>query len=198
MADDLKRNAKRSEPTKADDELTDTATVAADAEAPAEPLFTRPKVEVLDRRLQSPFGSPSASVALTEPGWVCRWFNAALAADRIWKAKHEGWQGVLPAELADREQIGGFQVSPDGFVVRGDKGQELLMKLPADWQQRIATAKAEQNTRNMRPGVMKREVAEAAGRAMGDEAGSFVDRNVQLVGTVTDSRERIHRTGELE
>lgn len=163
-----------------------------------EPLFQRPRVEVLQRRLQTPFGAPSSKVRLKEADWDARWFNAAIAADHIWRAKEQGWQGVRPAELADPDQIGGFAVSPDGFVTRGDKGQELLMKLPSDWRQQIQQKKTEQNTKNMRPGAMKREVAEAAGRHLGDQAGEFVQKSVSVVGDVRDGFERIHRANELE
>jgi hypothetical protein len=161
-------------------------------------LFKKPNVQVLQRRLSRPFGAPSTKVKLTEDGWDARWFNAAIAADHIWRAKEQGWQGVVPAELADPDQIGGYQVSPDGYVVRGDKGQELLMKLPSDWRKQIQVKKTEENLRNMRPGVMKREVAEAAGRTLGDQAGQFMNDNVRVVGDVTDKMERIQRSGELE
>lgn len=166
--------------------------------SPTKPLFAKPKIEVLQRRLQSPFGTPASQVRFTEGGWEARWFNAAIAADHIWRAKEQGWQGVRPAELADPEQIGGFSESPDGFVVRGEKGQELLMKLPTDWRKQIQARKTEQNTRNMRPGVMKREVAEAAGKTLGDQAGQFVNDNVRVVGDVTDKVERMHRGTAVE
>jgi hypothetical protein len=163
-----------------------------------EKLFKKPRVEVLQRRLSRPFGAPSTKVRMKEDGWDARWFNAAIAADHIWRAKEQGWQGVVPAELADPDQIGGFQVSPDGYVVRGDKGQELLMKLPSDWRKQIQKSKTDQNLKNMRPGVMKREVAEAAGRTLGDQAGSFINDNIKVVGDVTDQVERMHRGTELE
>jgi hypothetical protein len=155
--------------------------------------FAPPRIEVLQRRLQSPFGAPATQIRLREPGWEPRWFNAAIAADHIWSAKENGWVGVKPAELADPDQVGGFQVSPDGFVVRGDKGQELLMRLPADWRKQIQQKKIEQNLRNMRPGAMKREVADAAGRELGDQAGQFVNDQVRVVGDVRDSLERVQR-----
>jgi hypothetical protein len=163
-----------------------------------EKLFKKPRIEVLKRRLSKPFGAPSSKVQLTEAGWEARWFNSAVSGDHIWRAKEQGWQGVVPAELADKEQIGGFQISPDGYVVRGDKGQELLMKLPSDWRAQIQKSKTDQNLRNMRPGVMKREVAEAAGKTLGDQAGSFINDNIKVVGDVTDNVERMHRGSELE
>jgi hypothetical protein len=165
---------------------------------PPNPAFPTPRIEVLQRRLQSPFGAPAVSITLREPGWEPRWFNAAIAADHIWRAKENGWMPVKPAELADPDQIGGFTTSPDGFVVRGEKGQELLMRLPTDWRKQIQAKKTEQNTRNMRPGAMKREVAEAAGKKLGDQAGQFVNDNVRVVGDVRDSIERVHRGSEVE
>lgn len=155
--------------------------------------FKRPRIEVLERRLQSPHGAPSAKIVLKEAGWSVRWFNSAVGTDHIWRAKENGWQGVTPAELSDPDQVGGFTVSPDGYVVRGDKGQELLMKLPTDWREQIAKKKEEQNTRAMRMGTTKSEVASAAGREFGDQAGEFINQNVSLVGDVRDSVERIHR-----
>jgi hypothetical protein len=156
-----------------------------------EKLFQKPRVSVIQRRLKNPFGAPASRIGLREAGWDARWFNGAIAADHIWRAKENGWQGVRPSELQDPEQIGGFQVSPDGFVVRGDKGQELLMRMPSDDRRQIQKMKTEVNTRNMRPGVMKRELADAAGKQLGDQAGQLINDKVRLVGDVTDKVERM-------
>lgn len=159
---------------------------------PETPEKKRPKISVLERRLSSPFGEPSVAITLKEPGWECRWFNADVATDHIWRAKHKGWEGVTPDELRDPEQIGGYAVSPDGFVTRGTQGKELLMKMPAEWRKQILDAKTEQNRKNMRPGAMRREAADAAGAQFGEEAATFV-ANSRVIGDVVDQREIIHR-----
>lgn len=178
--------------------MSETPTKRGPGRPRKEPTFQQPRIEVLNRRLQSPFGAPSAQVHLKEAGWSCRWFNSAVSADHVYRSKQNGWQPVRPSELVDPEQIGGFEVSPDGFVTRGEKGQEVLMKLPESWREQIATKKAERNVENMKMGRAKQDVATAAGRALGDQAGEFINDNVTMVGDVKDGYERIHRGNELE
>lgn len=161
----------------------------------------RPQIDILERRLAggSVFGLGSPTIELKEPGWECRWFNSEVAADHIWRAKNrKGWDNVRPEELADPEQIGGYQTSPDGFVVRGEKGREVLLKMPSDYRRQIERKKAQENIRNMDPHRQKVQVAEAAGKQFGDEAGSFINKNVNLIGNITTTRERIAVSPDAE
>lgn len=161
----------------------------------------RPTIEILERRAQGVgvHGQATPRIELKEPGMECRWFNSEVAADHIWRAKNaKGWENVRPDELLDPEQIGGFSVSPDGFVVRGEKGREILMKMPSDYRTRIERAKITENIRNMDPHRQKREVAEAAGKALGDQAGEFLHKHVSLIGNITTTKERIHVNPEAE
>ena len=174
---------------------TKTATETPTTDTPAPTPFQRPRVEILNRRLQSPHGAPSAPVAFKEAGWEARWFNAAIASDHVWRAKQNGWTPVLPAELADPEQIGGYVLSPEGYVTRGERGQELLMKLPSEWRKQIQQAKVQKNLDAMRPGRTKRDLTEAAGKHLGDQAADAIDRKVSIVGDVTDQYERMHSDG---
>lgn len=165
----------------------------------AEPVKRRPQIEILERRAQgvNVHGAGSPVIELTEPGWVCRWFNSDVATDHIWRAKNaKGWENVTPAELKDKEQIGGFTVSPDGFVTRGERGREVLMKMPSDYRQKIEKAKAIENLRQMDPHRQKAEIATAAGNQLGDQAGQFINDNVSLVGQIRTSKERIHVSPE--
>jgi hypothetical protein len=155
----------------------------------------RPSIDILERRAQGigVHGTGAPVIELKEAGWSVRWFNAAVASDHIWRAKNQkGWENVRPDELKDPEQVGGFQMSPDGFVVRGERGQELLMKMPTDYRVQIEKRKAELNIRNMDPHRTKADVANAAGMALGDQAGQFINDNVKSIGTITTTKERIH------
>lgn len=161
----------------------------------------RPNIEILERRAQGigVYGTGSPSITLKEDGWECRWFNSEISPDHVWRAKNQkGWEPVRPAELADPEQIGGFQTSPDGFVVRGEKGREVLLKMPSEYRQRIERQKVKANIAAMDPHRQKADLAQAAGKAMGDEAGSFIDKNVSVIGAVKTSKEIIHRGAEAE
>jgi hypothetical protein len=161
----------------------------------------RPTISILERRAQGigVHGDGSPTIDLKEPGFTVRWFNSDVAADHIWRAQNrKGWEKVTPAELADPEQVGGFQVSPDGFVVRGERGRELLLKMPTQYRTEIEKRKAEQNIRDMDPHRQKAQVAEAAGKSLGDQAGSFINENVSLVGSIKTTRERIAVTPEVQ
>lgn len=163
----------------------------------------KPTVTVTSRskriqdRLKNPFGQESREIALTTPGTVARWFNASLYADRIWRAKNQGWDPVTPDLLADKDQVGGFIVSADGFVCRGEKQQEVLMYMAREDRDAIQQKKTEINIRNMKMGRQREEVAQAASEQFGDQAGEFLSK-ARMVGTVTDNLERIHRDGALE
>ena len=161
----------------------------------------KPNITVTDRRiadrLRNPFGSPSTAIQLKTPGMECRWFNAAIMTDKIWRAKHSGWDPVTPDMLADKDQVGGFVVSADGYVCRGEKQQEVLMFMSKENRDAIQQAKTEANIRNMRMGRQKDEVAQAAAERFGDQAGEFLAK-AKMVGTVTDQYERIHRENQVE
>lgn len=155
------------------------------------------RIKVFERRLQNPFGEPSAPIDMRDPSLVCRWFNGAIVADKIWRAKNKGWANVRPSDVVDTDQIGGYAKSPEGFIMRGDRGQEVLMSMPRTWRDRIQAAKTDANTRNMgNPSAMKAEVVSAAGDQLGDQAADFINRRVGVVGTVTDTYERVERTVE--
>ncbi len=146
------------------------------------------RIEVLERRLQSPRGASAPVITLTIPGMVPRWFNAGLSADRIWRAKQDGWEPVTPAMLADKDQIGGFGTSPDGYVTRGERHQEVLMYQPKEWRDKIQMAKTKQNNRDLNTRV---PVLEAAGKQLGDQAASLMEGQARIVGGVSDNFERI-------
>jgi hypothetical protein len=174
--------------------------MAKDAAEKAEtPKAPRPNISILERRAKGVNlrGQGAPAIQLKEDGWVCRWFNSEIKADHIWYAKAElGWVNVTPAELADPEQIGGFQTSPDGFVVRGEKGREVLLKMPSDFRKQIEKAKSAANIAAMDPYKQKAEVANAAGKALGDQAGEFINNNVSLIGGIKTTKERIAVTPE--
>lgn len=164
-----------------------------------EPDAPRPRVSVIDRRIQNPFGQPSAAVRLKDPEMEPRWFNTALRADRVWLAKEQGWQGVTPEMLADAEQIGAFKVSANGYVCRGEREQEVLMFMRREDRALIQQAKTRINIERMRrPNAVKEEVANAAGQHIGSEAADFIHNKMRVVGDVTTQFERVERLQDVE
>ena len=158
------------------------------------------RVRIFERRLQSPNSIQTAPIDLRDPSLVCRWINSAIGSDKVWRAKQQGWLPVRPEDLRDADQVGGFTKSPDGYVTRGDRGQEVLMSMPRVWRDKIAIAKAKENMKNMGdPKATKAEIVAAASDKLGDQAADYLDRKVGIVGNVRDDYERIQRQeGALE
>lgn len=145
-------------------------------------------------RLDNPFGQPSTPILLKDDTRECRWFNGAIQNDHIWRSKQRGWDQVRPVDVLDLEQIGGYDVSPAGFIVRGERGMEVLMSMPKQVRAAVGAAKIAHNLRHMgNPNAMKNDVVEAAGRAIGAEAAEYLHSHIAPVGGVTDSYERIER-----
>jgi hypothetical protein len=148
-------------------------------------------------RLQNPFNEPSAPIALKNGDLECRWFNAALATDHIWRSKRKGWDQVRPDDVLEIEQIGGYNVSPDGYITRGERGQEVLMSMPREVRAAVQLAKTRQNVANMgNPNRTKDDVVNAAGKQLGSEAADYLNSRIGPVGNVTDSYERVERQVE--
>lgn len=159
----------------------------------------KPRVSVFERRLQNPFGEPTAPIDFKEPNRRARWFNGAIVTDKIWRAKNKGWVPVRQDDLADPDQIGGFVLNPAGEITRGERGQEVLMWMPADEYEQIQWAKTRVNLHNMRDfDKQKAELVSAAATKYGGEAADYLNQRVGPVGRVTDQYERIERMPENE
>lgn len=166
--------------------------------AKTEPVKKKPRVSILERRLQNPFGEPSSPIELTDNSLECRVFNKAVNAQQIYRAKKNGWEFVEPSQIADMEQAGGFRVSTDGQrLVRGEREEEVLMYMPKDDRKQIEWAKARKNVKDMQMGRQKDAVVNAAAQQFGDRAGDFLSKT-SIVGNVTDNYERIQVTPEGE
>lgn len=153
-----------------------------------------PKVSVLERRKLHPFGAPSVPITLKTSGlWAIRIINTAMKAGRYHDIVHnKGWVPVCADELDGKPDELGFRVMDDRLV-RGEHGEEVLMKMPkADFDE-IQMAKASQNIKGL---GQKRAVDDAAQRTaaqFGDEAGDAVYKSQM---TVTDSRVSMDLEGD--
>jgi hypothetical protein len=167
--------------------------VDPNATAVADPPATRkPRVNVLERRLQNPFGEPSAPVRLKESGLIARWFNSGVRPEQFWRAQQLGWQGVTPNMVVDLAQIGFYTTSVEGYVARGERAQEILMFMPEDDYRRIQVAKTEKNLKDMRDFDREKHNALNAFAAQGGNA-DLVEANITPVGGVTTQIERVER-----
>ena len=156
---------------------------------PGRPLKAKtiPAVSVVDRRLQHPFGAPSVAIELKTPGlWAIRVANRNVRAGRLHDMTHnKGWVYVVPEELDGLPEEYGFQVK-DGRLVRGEHGEEVLMKMPQKDFDQIQAAKAELNLKNLGGKATKEAVQQETALKYGDQAASVIGNTM----TVVDGRER--------
>lgn len=152
------------------------------------------KVSIWERRLINPGPEGGVPILLTEEGWTLRWINTKLA-NRFYRAVHQqGWTQVKLTELKDPPETLGLTDNGDGLVRRGDRGEEILMKIPTPVFTRIQRRKAEVERENMKK--TRQRLAEAAAAEHGAEAGEFVTS--RLKGQVLDSMERHVVDSDLE
>lgn len=140
-------------------------------------------------RLKDPFGTPSEPIHLKDSSKECRWFNSAIRNDHIWQKKRGGWDQVRLCDVVDPEQLGGYKVSPEGFITRGERGDELLMSMPKAVVRAIALRKAEINKSLGRADRQRAATIEALGRT-DDQGAEFLAQSAKRF-DVNDSYERI-------
>lgn len=145
-----------------------------------------PKVTVLERRLQNPFGDGSQAIKLKEPGWALHIFDTSRPGRFHYAKREKGWEPVLPEDLDGTAEDLGFDIV-DGRVVRGERGKEVLMKMPQDMYDKIALRKAEVTTQSNSPRQLKRDIMEQTAATYSDQAADYLNRNV----TIKDTREPV-------
>lgn len=133
-----------------------------------------PVVSIIERRIKHPFGAPSVPITLSTAGqWAVRIVNTTMRTGRLHEVLQKGWTYVVPGELDGRPDELGFRVQDDRLV-RGEKGEEVLVKMPQADFDAIASAKARLNIKNLGKQQTLSEAATQAGKAFGDQAGETI------------------------
>lgn len=166
-----------------------------DTPTPAPVVIPRPHIEVLERGLQNPFGLPSAKIELQDPQFETHWCNTAISANQYAKYLDAGYLPVRPEYLKDIERHP-HTVSPEGYVSRGTRCEELLMYSLKDHIRKRQLEKQRQNLAHMTPGRTHADLVQAAGQKFGAEAADYLSQHARPIGSVKDSYERIQRVPE--
>ena len=147
-----------------------------------------PKVSVIDRRLANPFGQGTVPITLKTPGeWEIRVVYSKLRSGHLYNMVHQkGWVFVSPEEIDGSPEEYGL-TAKDGRLVRGDHGEEVLMKMPYEDFKRIQKAKDAANLKGIGQKAMAEYAAQKTAQAHGSEAGDTVF-NAFKHGEIRDSR----------
>lgn len=154
-----------------------------------------PGVKVLARRLEHPDLPGSLPIRLVdEPDylkdpagkrrkWYLRWINVAENGRYAVVVDSMGYVPVKINELQNADAITGLSESKDGIVKRGDKGQEVLVKMPLELYTAIKARQQDARQRRARNvKAVREDLANAAGGEFGSQAGDFMhdDLNVEV------------------
>jgi hypothetical protein len=162
---------------------TTTATPDTAAVAVATAPKRRPYSVAVRKRLGDPFKRPQRPIPMRDPDLTVRSVNAALRDGRIDELRDLGWEVVEPADLKGTPEDHGYRVQ-DGRVVRGERGQTVLMKMHKDDYAAIQAAKARRNLADMGGKRGKDKVLDEVARklgAEGDQAASYLSRAIEVV-----------------
>lgn len=107
--------------------------------------------------------------------WYVRWTNTSQE-NRWSQIKSKGYVPVLISELKDEQDVADLvKATSDKYVRRGDRGQEVLVKMPLEIYNEI---KLLQRARRRKDALsykkLKADLAESAGQELGDEAGQSI------------------------
>lgn len=160
---------------RADKSKTDLASIAR--ENPA-----------LARRLASGNinGGGNRDLPLAEPErWHTYLANTYANDNAFWEMRELGWLPLEVADLRVKPEECGFRLSPDGHIVRGPEGKEMLWKMDREHYRILEQIRTDQNNQGIGSSKKARhDMAEAAASAHGSEAGEFM---ASLKGEVIDS-----------
>jgi hypothetical protein len=147
-----------------------------------------PGIKVIERRLQNPDLPGTLPIRLKdEPThiedpqskkrlWYVRWINGGQEGRSTTVTDALGYVPVQIEELQNPNMLAGIQkTSQDGVVRRGDHGQEWLAKMPLQLYNAIKAKQQEiRRRRDRNAKFVKDDLANAAGREMGSEAGDTI------------------------
>jgi len=155
----------------------------ADAAPPLDapnPNRHKKQVDVIQRRLKGGhlFSTPSQAIPLKDPAMRPRWFNRGISDDRFWVAEQQkGWVKVHVDDVASLDAVSGYTRTPEGYITRGPRGEEMLYMMPKADYDAIAFAKAEANVSRIVSDKKRGEaVAEATAAAFGPAAGEYLEQ----------------------
>lgn len=150
-----------------------------------------PTISVIERRLQGPsvFRTSSQPIPLKEPKtWTLRWENSKISPDHMWNIVHNlGWSYCEPEDLdCPIDEIGAFV--RDGRIVRGERGDEVLMKMLTRDYKRVEKRKTEETIKQtFGKKQLKDSIVSQVAQEHGDQAAEYMNRAVNQV-TVNDGR----------
>ena len=123
-------------------------------------------LDVWERRMLNPNGTSTPLIHITTPGMKLRWINCEQSG-RFHRARNDqGWVPVEKDELKNPREIYGVTYTTEGYVCRGPRQQEMLMKMPASVWKEIEKRRAEINKKSYQ--TLKAQLASGGAQRVAD------------------------------
>jgi hypothetical protein len=148
--------------------VPDAAIQIPDSEVPDFSVVER-RIKHGDAHVMS--GAVSLELVNQPEPMTLRWGNMQLEGRNNYLQKYKGWVPVRMTELARRLDAGILTESPEGYVTRGEKGTEVLYKMPSRLYLAVQQRKVDDNLRRSRSAKHLKEQTQA-GMVRDAEAGS--------------------------
>ena len=153
------------------------------------PRTTQDVDRIIQQRIEGdPLARAAQSIPLRDPElWETHIANADVSPNRHYEMVHVlGWVPLTVADLPDgiTPEAIGWQVTADGQTLcRGPRGGEIAYKMSKARHVELGQAKIRRNLRGTgSAATVKTALTNAASGQLGDEAASFLDRNVTVTG----------------
>lgn len=157
------------------------------------------ELSIADRRRASGsiFGTGSKPIPLKEPEkWEVRNVNSKVSNQHVYNMRAEKlWEFVTPADLdCTLDEIGYREL--DGRVVRGERGEEVLMKMPRKDYKEIQRDKDKTNrAQTLGSKAAKQTIMQAMHAANDEQGAEFMQRALKNA-TIQDGTERVPLSGQ--
>lgn len=125
--------------------------------------------------------------------WYVRFGNTGQEG-RWAQLRAKGYMPVDVGELMDSQDVADLvKGAGDSYVRRGDRGQEVLVKMPLELYLAVKRLQREQRDARMTSKAsLTADLSEAAGHELGDEAGQTIHDGGIQVESLTRSRTTLH------
>jgi len=144
------------------------------------PTRRKKQIEIVQRRLKGGhlFSAPSQAIPLKDKSMRVRWFNRGISEDRFFVAEQQrGWIKVHVNDVESLDAVSGYDRTPEGYITRGPRGQEMLFQISLVDYAAIEAAKAAANTKRLGSAKARASAAaEATAAQFGSQAGEYVEQ----------------------
>lgn len=157
-------------------------------------------LEIWQRRMVNPTAREDKGIRLKLPGQHLRWINLSNNG-RYQRARYsEGWVPVRKVELTDEREIFGSSYTTEGYVCRGEKQSEMLMRIPeAVWKQIQSRkfAAIEKSNKQLKDSMKSAGAAHFGNKYNNNKGDEIADTIDNFKGDISFGKERVEADQDI-